>query len=93
MALDATASKEAIRDSFSSRWPIGEWYGEPHESNRRSIYLKQKRDKLPDQRVLFDSANGMFLFKKASVNFAATSVADEQRFYATGRQKIYDTGG
>lgn len=63
---------EAIRDSILAvsgqldRQRGGP--GEPHESNRRSIYLKQKRDKLPDQQVLFDSANGIISCSRRRVS-------------------------
>lgn len=54
---------EAIRDSIlevSGR--LNHHHGGPgmpQESNRRSIYLRQKRDNLPEQQILFDSANGI----------------------------------
>ena len=54
---------EAIRDSvLAVSGQLDHSSGGPsalHDSYRRSIYLKQKRDNLPSQQVLFDSANGI----------------------------------
>ena len=54
---------EAIRDSILKvSGQLDQSEGGPsdtHDSQRRSIYLTQKRDNLPEQQVLFDSANGI----------------------------------
>lgn len=54
---------EAIRDSILKvSGQLNHREGGPsdsHDSQRRSIYLTQKRDNLPEQQVLFDSANGI----------------------------------
>lgn len=54
---------EAIRDSILHvSGQLDHREGGPsdtHDSRRRSIYLKQKRDNLPEQQILFDSANGI----------------------------------
>lgn len=54
---------EAIRDSILKvSGQLDHRSGGPsdsHDSKRRSIYLTQKRDNLPEQQVLFDSANGI----------------------------------
>jgi len=54
---------EAIRDSILKvSGQLDHRDGGPsdsHDSQRRSIYLTQKRDNLPEQQLLFDSANGI----------------------------------
>jgi len=66
---------EAIRDSILEvSGQLDHQPGGPshsHNSQRRSIYLTQKRDSLSDQQVLFDSANGIISCTQRRVSTTA----------------------
>jgi hypothetical protein len=104
---------EAIRDSILEvSGQLDHRHGGPsssHDSHRRSIYLAQKRDKLPDQQVLFDSANGiitcsrrrtsttalqpLWLMNSELVQTAAKKLAERAGNVETAIQIAFHRGG
>ena len=90
---------EAIRDSIlkvsgqldhRDRGP-----SDSHDSQRRSIYLTQKRDNLPEQQVLFDSANGIITCARRRTSTTALQPLWllNSKFAQTAAQKFAERAG
>lgn len=56
--LEAEAARDSILAVSGRLDPAVGGPSVDHDSNRRSLYLKQKRDRLPHQQLLFDGAAG-----------------------------------
>ena len=90
---------EAIRDSILKvSGQLDHRDGGPsdsHDSQRRSIYLTQKRDNLPEQQVLFDSANGIITCARRRTSTTALQPLWllNSKFVQTAAQKLAERAG
>jgi hypothetical protein len=69
--LEAEAIRDSILHVSGQLQTFAGGPSRPDDAPVRSLYLKQKRDHLPDQQLLFDSANGLVSCSRRRVSTSA----------------------